>query len=181
MNREDMDQIVRLWGRDILRFCRITAGNDEDGDELYQQTMLTLWEKREQLDDEQNIKGYGISVALKLWKNHRRKIARRHRLAPQESLEALAEQGCIPGANQTDSPEEQLLRAQKLHTVRRMVEQMPERYRLPIQLHYAADLPIKAIAQVLKLPENTVKSRLRRGKELLRRQLEEAEYETSTI
>ena len=65
--------------------------------------------------------------------------------------------------------------------VRQLVEQLPEKYRLPIQLYYSADLTVASIAQVLKLPENTVKSRLRRAKQKIRISLEEMEYEGSTI
>ena len=46
MNNDEFDQFVLKFGKDILRFCRMTAGNAENGDELYQDTMLKLLEKR---------------------------------------------------------------------------------------------------------------------------------------
>lgn len=180
MNEQQMEQTVQLYGRDILRFCRITAGNTEDGDELYQDTMLTLLEKRNRLDPAWNIKSYAISVALNLWKDRKRKIARRLRLVPQESLEDLSEQGIHPG-DETESPEEVLIRENQIQMVRKIVAVLPEKYRLPVQLYYSADLGISAIAEILNLPENTVKSRLHRAKEKIRRTLEELEYERSGI
>ena len=69
----------------------------------------------------------------------------------------------------------------QIRTVRQLVQQLPEKYRLPIQLYYSAGLTVAAIAQVLKLPENTVKSRLHRGKKTIRTKLEEMEYEGSGI
>ena len=50
--------------------------------------------------------------------------------------------------------------------------QMKEEYRLVVVLFYYQGLPIKTIAEVLELPEGTVKSRLSRGKEELRKALE---------
>lgn len=179
MNDEQMDALVHRWGTDILRFCRITAGCREDGDELYQDTMLTLWEKRSGLEEDGNVKSYAIAVALSLWHNRRRKFARRLRLVPQESLEALAEQGRSPGT--ADSPEEALLRESQAEMVRQLVARLPEKYRLPLQLHYSADLPLKEIAALLALPENTVKSRLHRAKKLLRAELEEMEHDRTAI
>lgn len=176
MNEQQMDQLVQIHGKDILRFCRITTGNVEEGNDLYQDTMLILLEKRNQLDTAQNVKAYAVSTALKLWKNRKRKLVRRLHLVPQESLEGLNEQGIHPGEEGT-SPEEILIRKNQIQTVRHLVEQLPEKYRLPVQLFYSADLPISAIAQILKLPENTVKSRLHRAKEKIRRELEETEYE----
>lgn len=179
MNEMQMEQIIRLCGRDVLRFCRITTGSAEEGDELYQDTMLTLLEKGSTLDPDQNIKSYAISIALKLWKNRRRKWLRRLRLVPQESLEDLAEQGIQPAGE--PSPEEQFQRKTQILLVRRLVGELPEKYRLPIQLYYSADLPVSAIADILGLPENTVKSRLRRARKTIREKLEEMDYEGTAV
>ena len=93
MNDEQLEHLVQCFGVDILRFCRITAGNREDGDELYQDTMVLLLEKRDHLDPQQNVKAYAVSAALKLWKGRTRKLARRLRLVPQESLNQAIEEG----------------------------------------------------------------------------------------
>lgn len=179
MNETQLEQVVEACGKDILRFCRFTAGSTEAGDDLYQDTMLTLMEKLEDLDSGQNIKSYAVSVSLRLWKNRKRKSLRRLRLAPQESLEAMAEQGGQPGTE--DTPENTLLRKNQARTVRLLVKQLPEKYRLPIQLFYSAQLPIREIARILRLPENTVKSRLHRGKQIIRGELEELEYDGTGI
>ena len=50
MNNSEFEQFVRENGRDILRFCRMTCGDRDSGDELYQDTMLGLLGKRKQLD-----------------------------------------------------------------------------------------------------------------------------------
>lgn len=181
MDKSKAEQIAELCGRDVLRFCRITAGNTEEGDELYQDTMLILLEKQERLDLTQNVKSYAISVVLRLWKNRRRKFFRRLQMVPQVSLEDLAEEGIQFGTEETLSPEALLLHRDQVLRVRRLVERLPEKDRLPIQLYYSAGLTISAIAQVLNLPENTVKSRLRRAKEKIRRELEEQENEGSGV
>jgi RNA polymerase sigma-70 factor, ECF subfamily len=45
---------------------------------------------------------------------------------------------------------------------------LEERYRLPLQLHYREGKPISEVATILQLPENTVRSQLRRAQERLR-------------
>lgn len=179
MEKEGLAQIVAVYGSDILRFCRITAGSSAEGDELYQDTMLTLLEKQNDLDGSQNVKSYAISVAMKLWKNKQRKAARRLRLVPQESLEELTQRGIQPG--ETASPEEALFQKSQVEILREMIRQLPERYRLPLQLYYSADLPVKEIAKLMKLPESTVKTRLRRAKAQLRQKLEEIDYDRTAI
>ena len=179
MEKERLAQIIAAYGPDILRFCRITAGSSAEGDELYQDTMLLLLEKRNGLDGSQNVKGYALSVAVKLWKNRQRKAARRLRLVPQESLEALTQRGIQPG--ETASPEEALLQKSQAEILRELIRQLPEKYRLPLHLHYSADLPVKEIAKLMKLPESTVKTRLRRAKEQLRQKLEEMDDDRTAI
>ena len=44
MNNNEFEQFVLDYGKDILRFCRMTCGAKESGDELYQDTMLKLLE-----------------------------------------------------------------------------------------------------------------------------------------
>ena len=179
MEKECLAQIIAAHGPDILRFCRITAGDRAEGDELYQDTMLLLLEKQIDLDISQNVKSYAISAAVKLWKNKQRKVARRLRLIPQESLEELTQRGIQPG--ETASPEEGLLQKSQAEALREMIRQLPQRYRLPLQLYYSADLPVKEIAKLMKLPESTVKTRLRRAKEQLRQKLEEMDYDRTAI
>ena len=53
---------------------------------------------------------------------------------------------------------------------------LPEKYRLPIFLYYYEDYSTSEISKLLKLPVPTVITRLRRGREKLKQQLQEAEY-----
>lgn len=51
------------------------------------------------------------------------------------------------------------------------VMELPEKYRDSLYFFYYEDYSIKEIAQLLKMPENTVKTNLRRGKEALKKAL----------
>lgn len=52
------------------------------------------------------------------------------------------------------------------------VMELPIKYREVIYLFYFEELPIKEIAEVTQVKENTVKTRLRRAKDLLKERLE---------
>ncbi|MBL1228218.1 sigma-70 family RNA polymerase sigma factor [Enterococcus sp. BWB1-3] len=49
---------------------------------------------------------------------------------------------------------------------------LPEKYKIPIVLHYYAGFDVKEIANQLDMPKNTVKTRLARGREKLKILLE---------
>ena len=50
------------------------------------------------------------------------------------------------------------------------------KYRVPFVLYYIEGFRTREIASMLKLPEGTVKTRLRRAREILRKELEGACY-----
>lgn len=98
MDKHEFEQFVTEHGKDILRFCRMNAGSTERGNELYQDTMVKLLEKKKKLDAAQNIKSYAMQTAILLWKNKKKKYAVRNRILPESSLEEYMEQGGLSGA-----------------------------------------------------------------------------------
>ena len=55
------------------------------------------------------------------------------------------------------------------------VMELPAKYRTVIHLHYYEDYATQEIAEILGIPAATVRTRLRRGRELLKKKLMEAE------
>lgn len=176
MNNDEFEQFVSRYGSDILRFCRMTAGDREIGDELYQDTMLKLTEKMRKLDPGQNTKSYALSVSLFLWKNRRRKTGLRSKLIPIDSLDALSDDGWEP-CDEGVSPEQKLLDENEVYTVQKIVFNLPEKYRVPIHLYYSAEMQVSEIAKILHIPEGTVKTRMRKAKKMLKEELEALGYD----
>jgi len=56
--------------------------------------------------------------------------------------------------------------------LRDLVERLPARLRVPVLLHYYADLPIDEVCAVMSTPAGTVKRRLHEARQLLREILE---------
>ena len=74
------------------------------------------------------------------------------------------------GASSESSPEVDL--AGRL-TVRALVEALPDRLRMPVLLHYYADLPVAQVATVLGKAEGSIKRALFDARALMARQLEQ--------
>lgn len=178
MNNDEFERFVLKFGKDILRFCRMTAGDAENGDELYQDTMLKLLEKKKKLDSMQNTKSYALSTSIYLWKNKKKKYANRLRLVPIDSMDEMAEEGYeIPDKENEVSPEHIVLQQNEVDMIQGLVASLPEKYRIPIYLYYSADMQISAIAEILGLPDGTVKSRMRKAKKQLKEKLEAIGYD----
>ena len=61
---------------------------------------------------------------------------------------------------------------EEYRVVRQVVQKLPDKYRIPILLYYMEELSIAEIAGMLQMSENTVKTRMRRAKKILREKLE---------
>lgn len=178
MNNDEFERFVQKFGKDILRFCRMTAGDVEYGDELYQDTMLKLLEKKKRLDSAQNTKSYALSTSIYLWKNKKKKYANRMRLVPMNSMDEMADEGYeVSDHGNEVSPEYIVLQKNEVDMIQRLVASLPEKYRIPIYLYYSAGMQINEVSEILGLPEGTVKSRIRRAKQQLKEKLEAIGYD----
>jgi RNA polymerase sigma factor (sigma-70 family) len=79
-----------------------------------------------------------------------------------DTHDATAEIPCqLPG------PEQLLINRQETNLLRNIVKGLKPNYKAIIEMHYFRELSCEEIARELKLPENTVKVRLFRARELL--------------
>jgi len=178
MDNDEFERFVLKFGKDILRFCRMTAGDAENGDELYQDTMLKLLEKKKRLDSMQNTKSYALSTSIYLWKNKKKKYGNRMRLVPIDSMDEMSDKGYgFTDYDNEVSPEHIVLRQNEIDMIQGFVKSLPEKYRIPIYLYYSADMQINEVSKILGLPEGTVKSRMRKAKKQLKKKLEAIGYD----
>lgn len=176
MTRTELEQCIDLYGKDIFSFCRYATGSVQEGEELYQDTFLTAVELLDRMDISQNPKSFLLSIAIRLWKNRRRKYAWRRRIAGMESLEEKDEYQNITSSSENSMPEEVFLHREQDILVNTCIKKLPQKYQILLYLYYASEFSVNEIAVCLKLPEGTVKSRLHKARKLLKEKLEDAGY-----
>lgn len=178
MTIEEIEKSVIEYGEDIFRFCCFLTGNRDKGEDLYQDTFLTATEIRQRIAYEEARK-YLIGIAANLWKNQWRKGKRRQKvISPVEFNGDYMSEGnsAIEMAHTPDTLElyiEQETREQ----VQRIVDALPEKYRIVVLLYYSMDLSTKEIAEQLHISKGTVTSRLLRARERIKKGLEASGYE----
>lgn len=180
MTSAELEECIELYGKEIYSFCRRMTGNVQEGEDLYQDTFLTAMEHLVRMDKNQNPKSYLLSIAIRLWRNKRRKCAWRQRIAKMESLDEKTEGRDVASAidKQTKGmPEAEMLEQEKTALVYLCIQGLAEKYRIPIYLYYSAELSVAEIANCLKLPEGTIKSRLYKGRKIMKEKLEVAGYD----
>ncbi len=68
-------------------------------------------------------------------------------------------------------PEQDLVRKQKLKSIEEAIDSLPDKYREVIIYRHRGDKPYEEIADILKVPVGTVKARIFRARELLKKKL----------
>ena len=73
--------------------------------------------------------------------------------------------------------EERYFQKELIEKVRQIIQTLPEKFQVPLLLYYLSDCSIEQIATVIKKPPGTVKSRLFKGRNMIKKRLEDAGYE----
>ena len=167
MTMKELESCIEVYGKDVYNFCLYLTRDRELAEDLYQDTFLIAIQKQKQIDDEASIKGYLLSISVHLWKNAKRKLAWRNRIAPMGQFEDVTE----PFLRYTEK--DSVLEEEEKTVIRNAVLRLSEKYRIVILLFYMQELSQEEIANVLHIPIGTVKSRLYTAKQLLKSELEE--------
>lgn len=175
MTKQELTECIDTYGRDIYSFCRHLAGNIQEAEELYQDTWLKTVELLESIDSTGNVKNYCLSVAMRIWKNKKRKFAWRKRIAGTQDY--LDEEGLEYISDGRPASEEQILEKERDRLVWNAVGELSGKLKTVILLYYMEELSISQIAELAGVPEGTVKSRLYQARKLLEQKLEGVLYE----
>lgn len=178
MNNFEFEQFVCENGNDILNFCKMQTMGVENGNDLYQDTMLKLLEKKQKLNSSQNIKSYALSISIFLWKNKKKKYIKRNKIMNFYSLDKIIEtDGEILADRNIPSPESSFLEAVEMKQVQSIIAKLPDKLRIPTLLYYSSNLKINEIAECTGNSPNTVKTRLRKAKAIIKEKLEALGYD----
>ena len=155
---ETLDVHALLEHRDVVRsIARALLGDEHRADDVFQETCVRALERPPRAGAA--LAGWLTRVARNLAINHRR----REGLRPERE-EVAARPEAVRDAEERDLElEEQMLAA---------VRELEPPYRTVLYLRYWRDLGPSAIARELGVPVATVKTRLQRGIERLRRDLD---------
>ena len=175
LDTTELDDLARLYGKAVYGFCHKLAKNRADADDLYQETFLKAIELCSKMKKDRNPKAFLISLAVGLWKNNRRKNARRNQIAPVDEL-------CdgVSGAEMLSdgsTPEGIIISRECRTSIQAAANELNEKLKIPLYMYYTAEMSVEEIALVLKIPKGTVKSRLYKARKELEQVLEDCWYE----
>ncbi|SRR5665213_328730 len=142
-----------LWMRLAVRVLE----NREEAEDVVQETLAGLWEKRNSLE----VVNPGAYVARSIWLNS---IKRRTRRKVHLPLEDVPEPEAVQSSESVDEA-----MANHLPQLERALNRLPEEQRQVLRLRYQMDLSFKEIGTTLQISLNTASSRTRYALSTLRK------------
>jgi RNA polymerase sigma-70 factor (ECF subfamily) len=137
--------------------------NKEDREDLVQETIIKAYKSFHQLDNDEKCKAWLTSILYNTFKNKYRK----EKENPVE-LQPLEESVVYQ-----DNPETKTLEKIMYQEILKALSELPEEYKTVISFSDMHGLSYKEISEIIGVPVGTVRSRLSRGRQLLRLKLQQ--------
>jgi RNA polymerase sigma-70 factor, ECF subfamily len=163
--------LVERWEGPIRNLCMRMLGDAHRGEDLAQEAFTKVFAARRSYVPNGKFSTFLWRVALNLcYDELRRRERRRETPLENDSENALAE-----FSSNEMTPDTSLAREETAARVRDALMKIPETYRSVLVLRHYEDLKFREIAEVLGIPEGTVKSRMAEGLSHLARLLDNKE------
>ena len=168
-------QLVRTHHRRVYGLCYRFTGNPADAEDLTQDVFLKIYSNLASFDTTRGSLQVWITTMTRnlLVDNFRRTRNQRATGSLDEGWESSEELSPIDRlTSQSTSPHEAAAQKELAYMVQTALARVSVELREAVILRDLQDLDYKEIAQVLGIPEGTVKSRISRGRAELARLLE---------
>ena len=152
MTKETFTKLVLESERTLYRVSMSMLKNESDCEDAVQTAILTAYEKLDTLKNEKYFKTWLVRILINVCNkqlNHKKRLVdiSDHTGASEPSFDVSVD-------------------------VKIALENLPVKLREVIVLYYIEDFSVKEIKSILGIPEGTVKSRLSKGRKLLKFSLE---------
>jgi len=172
VDRDSFEQLMNIHGNSIYGFCYSLTMNKDLAEDLYQETMLKAFEVRDRINERENPRSFIISIAIGKWRNLKRKEARRMRITPLAEYDENKE----VDLQSKEDPDKGLLHREQRELLDKIFGRMEDKYKIPMILYYKEKYDLETIAKVCNKPKGTIKSRLHKGREIVREELKKEGY-----
>ena len=150
--KDDFEILTEKYADTVTRICFLNLENRADAEDAWQNVFIKLFKSKKLWDKpDEEIRKWLVTVALNECRDIKRKLFHRNHYDIDE-----LDVSCDEDFNKD-----------VIHAVRAL----PIKYLQVIELYYFEGYSVSEISDILSANENTVKSRLKRGRELLKGEL----------
>ncbi|WP_394327622.1 RNA polymerase sigma factor SigW [Paenibacillus macquariensis] len=164
-------EIVELYKDKIYHLGYRMLSNRHEAEDVVQETFLRVFKSLDRFDPNQKFSTWIYRIATNLCIDRLRKRKATYSLdADMNDQEGLDGYSLIPSDDRT--PESELMISETKQIIYDAIESLPAKYKSVMILRYLQDLSLQEISDVLGMPVTTIKTRVHRGRDFLRKKLE---------
>jgi len=145
---------------------RITL-NTAEAEDVVQETMLKVWNRREQWDTIGSMEAFCLTICRNMALDRMKRADTQN-----QPLEASHE---AVDTSYASNPEEQAVQRDRVRLVRQLMTQLPEKQRTCMQLRDVEGKPYKDIAAIMGITEQQVKVNIFRARQAIKQKFIESE------
>ena len=160
--------LVQRQSRFVFQVAYAVLLNSHDAEDAVQETFLKLYRNRgwQHVDNE---RAFLARVAWRVAVDLRPRSLRVAKFSADSEAIAIS---MDESPSSLPNPEQSLASANEHALVHAMIDALPEELRVPLVLSAFDELNSREIADILKIPEGTVRTRLQRARQMLRQKLQ---------
>ena len=161
-DRSAFKTLFEHFQNSLYNFLIYKTGDSDLSEDILQETLLKVWQKRNSLDESLSIKSYLFTMANNSAMNHFR-----------HQKVIYAHQAQYQFEDEDRSPEDIFRTKEFYDQVLQAIENLPEKTRITFMMSRFEDLSYKEIAERTDVSIKTVESHIGKALRLIRKKLEE--------
>lgn len=162
-----VEALVADHSRMVFRIAYSILRNHHDAEDAVQECFLRVWKHKDRLHEVSNAKTWLARIAWTTALDKRRSGRKMVSLNDGESGPELMESL----SDSTPAADEQVAGRQKLQLLQRLIAGLPDELGQTLELSTVQELNSVEIAEVMKIPEGSVRTRLFRARKQLKEKL----------
>lgn len=165
-DKEDLiDEIMNKYGQEVLQLVYSYVNNKEVAEDLTQDIFVKCYKSLHTYKGNSNLKTWLWRIAINHCKDYLKSWYNKKVIVTEDDFTYME--------SQKESVEQIVIQSAEDSRLASALMNLPIKYREVIYLFYYEELSIKEIAIVIDVKENTIKTRMKKAKELLKKGLEE--------
>ena len=167
-------ELVETYRDRVFNMTFRMLGNREEAEDVSQEVFITVFKSIDSFRGDAKFSTWLYRVTANHCKNRIKYLARRHDRSKSEFDERIDRQaaaGVTTAPTEIRRPDQQVEGAETAVMIQKLIAELDEDHRVLIVLRDIEELSYEEICQITELPEGTVKSRLHRARQALRKKI----------
>jgi len=159
-NNDIIEKLISLYGNDVLRIATAYTHNPTISEDIFQEVFIKVACNINKFENRSSEKTWIIRITINTCKDYL-KSSWNKKVVPLENIEQEA----------VTPSEDTILKEEKASLIVQEILKLPLKYKEVLLLYYYQDLPTADIAKILNIPDASVRTRLRRARDIIKEKL----------